>query len=42
VYVAQHNPAMPMRSLMVPKRSFLSESAVAMSVLFDSFLSCCA
>jgi hypothetical protein len=33
VYAAQHDHAMPMRSLMVPERSFLPDAGVAMSVL---------
>jgi hypothetical protein len=33
VYAVQHFPAMPMRSLMVPKRSFLPDADVPMSVL---------
>jgi hypothetical protein len=33
VYAEQHDPAMPMRSMMVPKRSFLPDADVPMSVL---------
>jgi hypothetical protein len=39
VYAVQQLPAMPMRSLMVPKRSFLPHSNAAMSVLLGFPLS---